>query len=258
MLTVMSKRTKLTESAPDSEMAEAQATEPTEAIAVVEANPEANPENAAVPAAEEEPYYGRRRRRRGPAAPPPKPEASEAEVLVAEARQLLERLVRGAGFGWRDIDRLIHKNRGFTAHLMAKREGMPLTELLQILDAIHIKYEDFFAVLLPGLGKARHKKRIGANMTDLLGEAGVPEVPVETEADQDERARVIWGQMDKINALIDQRVLALMEQAFAAVAPLPPRPEAVASAEAAPADAPVEGQAASAGGEGPGPATQEA
>ncbi len=156
--------------------------------------------------------------------------------MVARARQLLERLVRGAGFGWRDIDRMIQKNRGFTAHLMSKREGLPLNELLAILDAIEVEYEDFFAVLLPQFDKMRHAKPIGGNMADLLGEKVVAEAPVEIAAKQDERAHAVWGQLDKINALIDQRVLLLLESALAAPVRLPPRPEtATPAADSKPA-----------------------
>ena len=170
----------------------------------------------------------RRARRRGKAAPEPAPDASHSETVVAQARQLLERLVRSAGHGWRDIDRLIHKNRGFTAHLLSKREGLPLNELLEILDVIDVKYEDFFAVLFPRFDKQRFKKPIGAEMVDLLDERAVPEAPIDSEAEQDERARVLWGRLDRITELIDRRVLDLMEKALGEPVQLPPRPEAAA------------------------------
>ena len=176
----------------------------------------ASPESAKPPA--------RRARRRGRAAPDPAPNASKAETTVAQARQILERLVRSAGHGWRDIDRLIHKNRGFTAHLLSKREGMPLTELLEILDVIDVQYEDFFAVLFPRFGQMQGKKPIGAEMVDLLGEMKVPGVPSDPEPAQEERAREMWGQLDRITELIDRRVLGLMEKALGGSIDLPPRP----------------------------------
>lgn len=209
MIRRMSKSTEPTESAPES----SKETQVEAVTATTEPAPgEAKP-------------TGRRVRRRGPAAPAPPPNASNSETVVAQARQLLERLVRSAGHGWRDIDRLIHKNRGFTAHLLSKREGLPLNELLEILDVIDVKYEDFFAVLFPRFDQPRLKKPIGTGLVDLMGEFGVPEVPAEPEPEQDERARELWGRLDKINALIDRRVLALMEQALGAPVALPPRPE---------------------------------
>jgi hypothetical protein len=211
MIPRMSQSTELTESAPDSSV---------QTQIETGTAPEPAPGPAKAP--------GRRVRRRGPAAPKPAPDASKAETVVAQARQLLERLVRSGGFGWRDIDRLIHKNRGFTAHLLSKREGLPLNELLEILDVIDVKYEDFFAVLFPRFDKPRFKKPIGAGLVDLMSEFGVPEAPADPEADQDERARELWGRLDKINALIDRRVLALMEQALGEPVQLPRRPEAPA------------------------------
>ncbi len=166
---------------------------------------------------------GRRVRRRGPAAPQPAPDASPAKAVVAQARQLLERLVRSAGFGWRDVDRLIHKNRGFTAHLLSKRESLPLNDLLEILDVIDVKYEDFFAVLFPRYDKPRFKQPIGTGLVELMNEVGVAEAPADSEADSEERARALWGQLDRVTELIDRRVLDLMERALGEAVPPPPR-----------------------------------
>ena len=199
---------------------------------------EAKIETARNPSAAPEPPRGRRGRRPGPAAPAPHPAASGAEAAVAQARQLLERLVRSAGYGWRDIDRMIHKNRGFTAHLLSRREGLPLNEVLAILDVINVKYDDFFALLFPRFDKPRFKKPAGAEVVELLGEVGAPEASIETEEEQEERARALWGRLDKINALIDQRVLDLMERALGAPRQLPPRPDAPPPAAAATEEAP--------------------
>ncbi|MEP7013042.1 MAG: hypothetical protein ABJC13_22200 [Acidobacteriota bacterium] len=146
--------------------------------------------------------------------------------MILRARKLLERLIRTAGYGWRDIDRMIEKNRGFTAHLLSKREGLPLNELLAILDAIDVRYEDFFAVLFPKFDKPRFKKPVGEGMFDLLGDLGVPEAPPEDEEDRDERTRAIWSRLGRITAMIDQRVLTLMESALGEPLQLPPRPAA--------------------------------
>src|SRR6185436_2743845 len=105
---------------------------------------------------------------------------------------------------------MIHKNRGFTAHLLSKREGLPLNEVLAILDAIDVRYEDFFAVLFPKLDKPRIKKPVGEGMFDLLSDLGVPEAPEEREAERDEHSREIWSRLGRITAMIDQRVLTLM------------------------------------------------
>jgi hypothetical protein len=152
----------------------------------------------------------------------PDPEATGADAVIARARKLLERLILSAGYGWRDIDRMIHKNRGFTAHLLSKREGLPLNEILAILDAIDVRYEDFFAVLFPRFDKARSAKPVGAGMFDLLGDLGVPEPPA--EAEREEQAHAVWNRLDRINAMIDQRVLDLMERALGQGTKLPPRP----------------------------------
>jgi len=208
---------------------------------------EAKIETTGAPAAAPEKTRGRRGRRPGPAAPAPDPAASGAEAAVAQTRQLLDRLVRGAGYGWRDIDRMIHKNRGFTAHLLSKREGLPLNEVLSILDVIDVKYDDFFDLLFPRFDKPRFKKPAGAEVVELLGDVGAPEASIETEEDQEERARALWGRLDKINALIDQRVLDLMERALGAPRSLPPRPDApTPAAPAAPAAAPEEAPSVSA------------
>ena len=125
---------------------------------------------------------------------------------------------------------MIHKNRGFTAHLLSKREGLPLNELLAILDVIDVKFDDFFALLFPRFDKPRFKKPVGAEVVELLGEVRAPEAATDTEEEQDERARALWGRLDKINALIDQRVLDLMERALGAPRSLPPRPDVPPSA----------------------------
>ncbi len=156
--------------------------------------------------------------------------------MVARTRKLLERLIRTAGYGWRDIDRMIHKNRGFTAHLLSKREGLPLNQVLAILDAIDVRYEDFFGVLFPKLDKPRSNKPLGEGMFDLLSDVGVPVVPEEREAERDEHSREIWGSLDRITALIDQRVLTLMESALGQA--LPPRPAARPAEAAEPAAIP--------------------
>ncbi|HXU32305.1 MAG TPA: hypothetical protein VN851_17195 [Thermoanaerobaculia bacterium] len=152
----------------------------------------------------------------------PDPGATDADSVITRARMLLERLIRTAGYGWRDIDRLIHKNRGFTAHLLSKREGLPLNELLAILDAIDVRYEDFFAVLFPRFDKPRAGKPVGVGMLDLLGDLGVPEPPA--EAQREEQAHAVWNRLDRINAMIDQRVLDLIERALGQGTKLPPRP----------------------------------
>ena len=152
----------------------------------------------------------------------PDPGATDSDAVIARARKLLERLILSAGYGWRDIDRMIHKNRGFTAHLLSRREGLPLNELLAILDAIDVRYEDFFAVLFPRFDKARANKPLGTGMLDLLGDLGVPEPP--PEAEREEQAHAVWNRLDRINAMIDQRVLDLMERALGQGTKLPPRP----------------------------------
>jgi hypothetical protein len=155
--------------------------------------------------------------------------------VVVRTRKLLERLIRTAGYGWRDVDRMIHKNRGFTAHLLSKREGLPLNEVLAILDAIDVRYEDFFAVLFPKLDKPRIKKPLGEGMFDLLSDLGVPEAPEEREAERDEQSQAIWSRLGRITAMIDQRVLTLMESALSEPLQRPSRPAARPAEAAEPA-----------------------
>ena len=144
----------------------------------------------------------------------PDPTATDAESVIVRTRKILERLIRSAGYGWRDIDRMIHKNRGFTAHLLSKREGLPLNDVLAILDAIDVRYEDFFAVLFPKFDKVRVQRPVGEGMFELLGDLGVPEAPEENEGERDELSRALRSRLGRISALIDQRVLALMESAL--------------------------------------------
>ena len=203
--------------------------------------PEAEPaEKQETPAL---PRRGRRRRTLPVAAPDPsKPKSEE---VVARARQLLEKLVRSAGYGWRDIDRMIHKNRGFTSHLLSKREGLPLNDILSILDALDVRHEDFFSVLYPKFDKPRFSKPLALDVADLLDEAGVPDVPRESEAEVEARSREVWGRLDRINALIDQRVLDLMEKALGEPAKLPPRPAGPAAEAEEPAAEATAAQASS-------------
>ncbi len=203
----MNDRLRLTESAPDPRLtADGESVEPT-------AGKPAKASRAGRPGAS----------RRRTASPEPDPAASDANSVILRARKLLERLIRTTGYGWRDVDRMINKNRGFTAHLLSKREGLPLNELLAILDAIDVRYEDFFAVLFPKFDKPRFKKPVGEGMFDLLGDLGVPEAPPEDEGDRDERTRAIWSRLGRITAMIDQRVLTLMESALSEPLQLPPR-----------------------------------
>lgn len=167
--------------------------------------------------------------------------ASESEAVIARTRKILERLIRGAGYGWRDIDRMIHKNRGFTAHLLSKREGLPLNDVLAILDAIDVRHEDFFGVLFPKHDKPREKKPVGEGMFELLNDLSVPEAPEQSTAESDEHSREIWNRLGRISALIDQRVLALMESALSEPLQQPLRQAA------RPAEPAAEGAAATGG-----------
>jgi len=167
----------------------------------------------------------RRGRRRRPVPLPPAAGAPGPEGAVLRARHLLERLIATAGCGWREIDRRVGKNRGFTAHLLTKREGLPLGEALAILEAIDIPPEDFFEVLFPRADPSRGRKVAAADVADLLTESGVPELPAEAQIEPEAHARTVWSELDKITALIDQRVLALLAKALAEPVKLPARPE---------------------------------
>jgi len=143
------------------------------------------------------------------------PDETSRAVFVDRARDLLKRLIGGSGHASREIDRRIGKNRGFTAHLCGNREGLPLAELLGILDVLGVRHEDFFAKVLSGVpASVRSEKRRSGRE--------VPLFPGESAEGPDDPERHLAARLERIKALIDQRILDLFERSLGESGPPPP------------------------------------
>ncbi len=88
---------------------------------------------------------------------------------------MLDRIVRNAGYGWRDLERHLHEQGG-------PGERPPLGDLLRDLNVMDLDRDNFFEVLVPRFDKTRFEHPIEREVTDLLQELGAPKVPAEVAA----------------------------------------------------------------------------